>query len=147
MGAWAHNSPEISNADALYRSVLDRPNLATADAVTGEWRVHPGAFQQKDSEGISTHLDSILCARHRAPETLYPAPRGTIRLGVAIPRHQGLGVLHIKDVEEPDLDLSEAHCEIRTESPQKLRRDLWRPIALALALGSEWIIFPAPAGQ
>lgn len=144
MSTWVHDSPQIDGTDKLYRSVLERPGLATVDSVTGVWRVHPGAFPR--GEGISTHLDSILATRGRAPATLYPRPKGAIKLEVAIPRGHGLGVLHVEDEEEPDPDLAASHCEIRTPEPEKPTRDIWRPISLALAMASEWVVLPARVG-
>ncbi len=147
MSTWVQDSPHIDGSDKLYRAVLERPGLATVDSVTGAWRVHPGAFPRGDAEGISTHLDSILASRGRAPATLYPSPRGAIKLGVAIPRGHGLGVLHVVDDEEPDPDLSAAHCEIRTAEPAMPTRDIWRPISVALAMASEWVVLPARVGN
>lgn len=140
---WKYNHDWISDEDILYRRIPKKPEIRTYDTGRGVWVPGPGAFRRQADEGLSTHLQSILCARGRDPEYLYDANNyGSIGFPVAAPRRCNVGVLRVDDAQELDADLRSAHTEIRPPYREKKSRE-WKTVVNEIMAASWWVQAPA----
>lgn len=143
MTDWEYNDASIKDEDKLYRRIpRGNPDFLTVDVLSGQRKPSPAAFQRNAGEGMSTHLDSVLVARQRDPETLYEVERySSIGFLVGVPRQADAGVLRTEDPDEDDEDRQHSHAEVRPPRPEKDRKH-WSVVRSTIADACWWVQGP-----
>lgn len=140
------DDPQIADTDTLYRSIpANHPDFIAFHSVTGVPIPHAQSLRREPGTGLSAHLDSVLQARGRTPETLYEAGCPSFCFSTGIPRKFGDGVALVAPVGECDPDRAASHVEIWAAADNDTREH-WRAIRDQIIRAFHWVVTPEQAG-